>query len=89
MAERTVVRDKLTALVGNILTRNGINRPVDANADLVSQGVTSVDMVQLMLAIEAAFDITIPQAGITPENFRSVETITALVNKLAPVEAAN
>ncbi len=89
IAERTVVRNKVTALVGDILKRNGIDRPVDADADLVSQGVTSVDMVQLMLAIEAAFDVTIPQSGITPENFRSVETITALVNKLAPAEAAN
>lgn len=89
IAERTVVRNKVAALVGDILKRNGIDRPVDADADLVSQGVTSVDMVQLMLAIEAAFDVTIPQSGITPENFRSVETITALVNKLAPAEAAN
>ena len=69
------MRDKLTDLVADILKRNGIDRPVDGNADLVSQGVTSVDMVQLMLAIEAAFDITIPQSGITPENFRSVATI--------------
>lgn len=84
-----MVRNKVTALVGDILKRNGIDRPVDGDADLVRQGVTSVDMVQLMLAIEAAFDVTIPQSGITPENFRSVETITALVNRLAPAEAAN
>ncbi len=85
-----MARDKLTTLVGDILKRNGIDRPVDADADLVNQGVTSVDMVQLMLAIEAAFDIAIPQSGITPENFRSVTTIASLVNKLAtPAEAAN
>jgi acyl carrier protein len=89
MPEQVVVRDKLTALVDDILKRNGIARPVNVNADLVSQGVTSVDMVQLMLAIEAAFDVAIPQSGITPANFQSVETIASLVNGLVmPMDAA-
>ncbi len=89
MTEQAAVRDRLTGLVADILRRNGIERPVDARADLVSQGVTSVDMVHLMLAIEAAFDITIPQVGITPENFRSITSIEALLDKLdAPAEAA-
>jgi hypothetical protein len=33
-----------------------------------------MDMVNLMLGVEAEFDFTIPQAEITPENFQSVET---------------
>ncbi len=89
MNEQIPAREKLiSSLVADILKRNGIEQSVDAHADLVSQGLTSVDMVHLMLAIEAAFDLTIPQSGLTPENFRSVATIEALLAKLtAPAEA--
>jgi acyl carrier protein len=38
-----------------------------------------VDMVKLMLAVEAEFDFTIPQAEITPENFQSVTTLEQMV----------
>ena len=38
--------------------------------------------VKLMLAIEAAFDIAIPDAELTPENFRSIAAIEALVERL-------
>ena len=40
-------------------------------------------MVNLMLAVEAEFDLEIPQAEMTPENFRSIETIETLVGALA------
>ncbi len=89
MPGQATPRETLIDLVTTILKRNGVTRPVDAEADLVNQGLTSVDMVHLMLAIEAAFDITIPQSGLTPENFRSIPTIEALLAKLtAPVEAS-
>ena len=90
MSEQTLARSRLTGLVTDILTRNGIERPVDVKADLIGQGLTSVDMVHLMLAIEAAFDLTIPQSGLTPENFRSIATIEALLARLTtPAEAAS
>jgi acyl carrier protein len=34
-----------------------------------------------MLAVELEFDIAIPQSEITPENFRSLSSIQALVEK--------
>ncbi len=82
MIKQASARDTLVDLVATILKRNGVERTVDAQADLVNQGLTSVDMVHLMLAIEAAFDVTIPQSGLTPENFRSIATIEALLAKL-------
>ncbi|HEY0146632.1 MAG: phosphopantetheine-binding protein [Methylovirgula sp.] len=90
MSGQATPRETLIDLVAAILKRNGATRPVDAEADLVNQGLTSVDMVHLMLAIEAAFDITIPQSGLTPENFRSIATIEALLAKLtSPAEASS
>jgi acyl carrier protein len=70
---------RLMALVRDILAQNSITAAVAPDALLVDIGLTSMDMVNLMLAVEAEFDFTIPQAQITPENFRSVQTLERLV----------
>jgi acyl carrier protein len=46
---------------------------------LVDVGLTSMDMVNLMLGVEAEFDFTIPQSEITPENFRSVKALERMI----------
>src|SRR5258708_18879674 len=78
---------KLMTLVENILAKNAINggplgRAIPIDGDLVEIGMTSVDMVSLMLAVEAEFDVMIPTADITPQNFRSIAAIDALVSRL-------
>jgi acyl carrier protein len=52
------------------------------DVDLPDAGLTSVAAVKLMLALEAAFDIAIPDADLTPENFRSIASIERLVARL-------
>jgi acyl carrier protein len=47
-------------------------------------GLTSLKMVNLMLSVEMEFDIMIPQAEITPENFQSVGSIARLVARTLP-----
>lgn len=51
-------------------------------ANLQDAGLTSIATVKLMLAIEAAYDIAIPDDDLTPENFRSIGAIEALVARL-------
>ena len=52
-------------------------------------GLTSMDMVNLMLSVEAEFDFTIPQDQITPENFQSVKTLELMiVHQLQSEQAA-
>jgi acyl carrier protein len=83
------VQSRLLALVKSILKQNAITAAVEPATLLVDVGLTSMDMVNLMLAVESEFDFTIPQSEITPENFQSVETLTSLVtNQLAPASAA-
>jgi acyl carrier protein len=56
---------------------------------LVDIGLTSMDMVNLMLSVEAEFDFTIPQVEITPENFQSVGSLQRMiVQQLQPQVAA-
>jgi len=73
------VRDRILDLVKAILKQNSIAVEVDPESRLVNAGLTSMDMVNLMLGVEAEFDFTIPQSEITPENFQSVKTLELLI----------
>ena len=74
------VGDQLIALVKQVLGSDAVvpqSFPVEQQ--LSDLGVSSLKMVNLMLAVELEFDIAIPQSDITPENFHSVDAITNLV----------
>jgi len=83
------VQNRVLALVRAILEQNAISVEIGPQSRLVDVGLTSMDMVNLMLGVEAEFDFTIPQSEITPENFQSVETLQRMiVSQLAPATAA-
>src|SRR5436853_7763670 len=79
-----VPRDRLLGLVIRILTTNSITRPISIDDQLSEAGLSSIDMVNLMLAVEAEFDLMIPASEITPANFRSISTIEALIVRIDP-----
>jgi acyl carrier protein len=72
-------RSRIVALVKSILEQSALSADVGADTRLVDIGMTSMDMVNLMLGVEAEFDFTIPQDEITPENFQSVETLERMI----------
>ena len=83
------VQNRVLALVKSILQQNSITAEIGPDSRLVDAGLTSMDMVNLMLGVEAEFDFTIPQSEITPENFQSVETLRRMiVGQLEPATAA-
>jgi len=83
------IQDRILALVKAILRDHPIASEVCPESRLVDVGLTSMDMVNLMLGVEAEFDFTIPQSEITPENFQSVKTLELMiVNQLQPEKAA-
>ena len=85
----TDVRDRIIKLVKSILEQNSLAADVASDMGLVEIGLTSMDMVNLMLGVEAEFDFTIPQSEITPDNFQSVETLQRMVvGQLKLVRAA-
>jgi acyl carrier protein len=81
-------REQITDAVRRILADRGITRAFGAQEDLREVGLTSLDMVNLVLAVEAALAVSIPEAEITPANFRSVATIEALVSSVQHKSAA-
>ncbi len=84
-AESSPLRDRLIRLVTGVLgTGASLPDPFPVERQLSDLGLTSLKMVNLMLAVEIEFDITIPQADITPENFHSVASMQALVGRMLP-----
>jgi acyl carrier protein len=73
------IQSRIIDLVKSILEQNAIAAQIAPDTLLVDAGLTSMDMVNLMLGVEAEFDFMIPQDQITPENFQSVATLTRLV----------
>lgn len=73
----------LVDLVQGLLADNGSQRPIAMNARLSDLGVTSIQMVSLMLSIESEFQVTIPPAEITPENFHSIDAISEMLGRIA------
>ena len=75
----TDVRNRIVTLVKAILEQNAMSVQVEPDTRLVDAGLTSMDMVNLMLGVEAEFDFTIPQSEITPENFQSVRSLELMI----------
>ena len=82
------VQDRVLALVEAILKQNSIAVQVDPESRLVDVGLTSMDMINLMLGVEAEFDFTIPQPEITPENFQSIKTLELMIARQLRFETA-
>ncbi len=74
--------ERVTALVETLLAKRAVTRAVGPQDDLTASGLTSVDIVSLMLSVETEFNIKIPDASMTPSNFRSIARIDALVRRV-------
>lgn len=76
-------RDRITAIAVKMLLKRGVATIPGGDDNLREAGLTSLDMVNLMLALEAEFDIEIPQSAMTPDNFDTVAAIERLVTVTA------
>jgi acyl carrier protein len=85
MAETEMVAatGRITEIVQALLAKRPGRVLKSPDQTLTEAGLTSLDMVNLMLAIEDAFDIEIPQRRMTPANFRTVAAIENLVATIA------
>ena len=78
----TAANVTVTDVVRRILEARSIAQSVQSHDDLREAGLTSLDMVSLVLSVESEFGIKIPERDITPTNFRSIATIETLVARL-------
>jgi acyl carrier protein len=73
---------KIAAIVHQLLRDRSVDRPFAFDDNLRDVGLTSLDMTNLVLAVEAELAIGIPDRAITPANFTFVATIGRLVTEL-------
>jgi acyl carrier protein len=74
--------ERVAQLVRQLLVKRSIDRLVGYDDVLSERGLSSLDLVNLMLAVETEFDIKIPDRDMTPSNFRSIAQIDKLVGAL-------
>lgn len=75
-------QSRIFVVVSRMFRERRTNVPIAPDTDLREAGLSSIDMVNLVLSIEDEFDLTIPEAEITPTNLRSVSAISLLVIRL-------
>ena len=81
----TGLNERLIGLVRQLLGPAAVvPDPFPLDQQLSELGLSSLKMVNLMLSVEVEFDIMIPQADITPENFHSLASIAQLVERTLP-----
>lgn len=72
----------------DILSRIRPEADFKASANYFEDGLLdSFDLVSLVSDLDLAFEISIPGTEITPDNFRNVATIAALLNRYAKIDA--
>ena len=74
--------ERVAQLVRQLMAKRSIDRSVGYDDVLSESGLSSLDLVNLMLAVEIEFDIKIPDRDMTPSNFRSIAQIDKLVGAL-------
>jgi len=77
------IQDQISSIVRALIAKRAAVPFIEPGQDLTDLGLTSLDMVNLMLAIEDTFEIEIPQRQMTPGNFRSILAIETLVTRVA------
>ncbi|MDH2403140.1 phosphopantetheine-binding protein [Bradyrhizobium sp. SSUT18] len=73
------VQNRVLSVVTSVLQQNAITADVHPESRLVDIGLNSMGMVELMLKVEAEFDLILPQLEITPENFQSVKAMERMI----------
>jgi acyl carrier protein len=74
--------ERVAQLVRQLMAKRSISRSVGYDDVLSECGLSSLDTVNLMLAVETEFDIKIPDRDMTPSNFRSIAQIDKLVGAI-------
>lgn len=82
----------MKATIRNILVEVArLDVPLDNladNDDLYAAGLSSLATVHVMLALENAFDIEIPDQMLTRQLFRSVDSLAAAVEQIRQQQEA-
>ncbi len=76
----------IIAAIKNYIEKNILAEgvQVDAATDLKQAGIDSFSTVEIILFIERNFGVSIPDEKLVPENFRTLQSLAAIVQELMP-----
>lgn len=74
------MKDTILEILADIIDEDGL----DTCTTLIDNGVlSSLDIIQLIGALNDEFDLSIPATEIVPQNFNSVDAMVAMVKRLS------
>jgi acyl carrier protein len=73
------IQARVTAVVERLLIERSLQSDVKPDSALLDSGLTSIDMVNLVLSIEAEFDLTFAEKDMNTRNFGSIVSIENLI----------
>jgi acyl carrier protein len=76
----------IIAAIKNYIEKNILAEglQVDATTDLKQAGIDSFSTVEIILFIERKFGVSIPDEKLVPDNFKTLESLAAIVQELMP-----
>lgn len=80
--EWRALRERLMTVVKRVIGSDAALDSAAADLQFSALGISSLKMVNLMLAVELEFDLAIPQTDITAENFHSIASVHAMLARL-------
>jgi acyl carrier protein len=76
------LEQRIAGVVQRLLAEHSIDHVASAEEDLRLAGLSSLDMVSLVLSVEEELNLMVPESSITPANFRSIASISRLMASL-------
>ena len=74
------MKDTILDILSEIIDEDGL----DTCTTLIDDGIlSSLDIIQLIGALNDEFDLSIPATEIVPQNFNSVDAMAAMVARLS------
>jgi len=74
--------DVIREFIQNEVIQQALDKPLDDNYQLVESGIVdSLGIMSLLSFLEEKFSVQIPSEDLNPENFASVTTIAALIER--------
>jgi acyl carrier protein len=73
------IADEVSRVVVQLLADRAPSKQIAIDEPLTAIGLDSLGMVNLFLEIETRFNVTIPARLVNPKNFRSINSISRLI----------
>jgi acyl carrier protein len=78
----SLATERIAEIVKSLLPPQTTHSQIMSDTDLRRVGLSSLDMVKVILSLEREFDVSVPDAQITPANFRTIASIETLIDRL-------